>query len=207
MDQSISLVKVLAQHPDEKSAQWGMPCAATNWWRSRMRLALDSKTPAHAQPQAFPSSPFPMTDHSSKCLHRSSWCISHAHRNSSALIQHRCRNILQSPSSVIQQISNPANHLPSISALHPPFPFHQSWRTNQEALPYGIDPKEHSAREALPFSNISQRQLKVSLICRRGTVLAGSPWRPPTTFQILCMTFPFSAAPSNPWPDVQFLVP
>jgi len=171
VDQSISLVKS-CQHSDEKSAQWGKPCAATSWWRSRMRLTLDSKTPAHAPTSGLPI--LAISDDRSflECLHRSSWCISHAYRNSSALIQHRCRNILQSPSPSHPTTSNPAIHLPSISALHPPSPFHQSWRTNQEALPYGIDPKEHSAREALPFSNISQRQLKVSLICRRGTVLA-----------------------------------
>jgi hypothetical protein len=130
-----------------------------------------------------------------ECLHRSSWCIPHAHRISSALIQHRYRNILQSPFP-----SHPTQAIPRIISRRyprsiPPSLSHQSWRTNQETLPYGIDPKGRSAREALPFSNISQRQLKVSLICRRGTVLAGSPWRPPTTFQILCMTFPFSAAP------------
>jgi hypothetical protein len=88
--------------------------------------------------------------------------------------------------------SNPANHLPLISAPHPPT--HQSWQTNQKALPYGIGPKEHSATGALPFSNISQRQLKVSLMCGRWTEL-GAPWRSLTTFQIPCMTFPFSVAP------------
>lgn len=57
-----------------------------------------------------------------ECLHRSSWCIPHAHRISSALIQHRYRNILQSPFPSHPTQSNPANHLPSISALHPPIP-------------------------------------------------------------------------------------
>jgi hypothetical protein len=138
-----------------------------------MRLTLDSKTRFTPTSVSTSLPILGISDDRSFLgrLHRSSWCISHEHRNSSALIQHRYRNILQSP-------------------FHPQS--HQSWQTNQEALPYGIDPRGPSAREALPFSNINQRQLKVSLICRRGTVLA-APWRPPTTFQILCRTFPFSA--------------
>ena len=170
-----------------------------------MRLTLDSKpwiTPTSA-PRAFPSSAFPMTDHSSGVfIDHLGASLTHI-GNSSALIQHRYRNILQSPSPVIQH--NQSRESSSVD-IRAPSPSHQSWQTNQEALPYGIDPKEHSAREALPFSNISQRQMKVSLICRHGTVLAAL-WRPPTTFQILCMTFPFLAPPSNPWPDVQFLIP
>jgi hypothetical protein len=124
-------------------------------------------------------------------LHRSSWCISRARWNSATLIQHRYRNILQSPSQVFHQKQSRES---SPVDIRVPSPSRQSWQTNQKALPYGIDPKRHSAREALRFSSISQRQLKVSPMCRRGTVLA-APWRSPTTFQILCITFPFSAAP------------
>jgi hypothetical protein len=162
-----------------------------------MRLTLDSKprfTPSSAPNESFPSSPFPMTDHSPSVfidhLGASFTHIGTALPCYNIAIETSCNLLPQSSNAKQSRESSPVD-------IRAPSPSHQSWQTNQEALPYGIDPRGHSATGALPFSNISQRQLKVSLMCRRGTVLA-APWRPPTTFQILCIAFPFSATPRTP---------
>ena len=112
-------------------------------------------------------------------------------------------NILQYPAPVFQHRQS---HESSAVDIRAPFPFHQSWQTNQEALHYGIDPKRHSLTEALPFSNISQRQLKVSLMCRRRTMLA-APMASTDDISNTLHDVSFFGRPLNPWPDVQFLVP
>ena len=141
-------------------------------------------TPDLMFPQAFPSSPFPMTDHSSSAS------IDHLGHPPCTLEQlcldtTSLRNILQSPPQSFQH--EQSRESLSRSTPIPPIMANQSESTslwNKSKRAFGSRSftfLQHQPKGTEGESNVPS--------------LDRAPWRSPTTFQILCMDVSFFGRP------------
>jgi hypothetical protein len=151
-----------------------------------MRLTLDSKTRFTPTSVSTSLPILGISDDRSFLgrLHRSSWCISHEHRNSSALIQHRYRNILQSPfPSPIPPIMADQSGSPSL------------WNRSKRAFgKRSFTFLQHQPKATEGESNLPSWD-------RAGCSMASTDYISNTLQDVSFF------GPSNPWPDIQFLVP
>jgi len=169
-----------------------------------MRLTLDSKTRFTPTSVSTSLPILGISDDRSflRCLRRSSWCISHAHRNSSALIQHRYRNILQSPFPVIQHKQSRESSPVDIRAPSPipPTMADQSgspslWNRSKRAFgKRSFTFLQHQPKATEGESNLPSWD-------RAGCSMASTDYISNTLHDVSFFS------PSNPWPDIQFLVP
>jgi hypothetical protein len=170
-----------------------------------MRLTLDSKTRFTPTSVSTSLPILGISDDRSFLgrLHRSSWCISHEHRNSSSLIQHRYRNILQSPFP-----SHPIQAIPRIIFRRYPRSIPQShpimadqsgspslWNRSKRAFgKRSFTFLQHQPKTTEGESNLPPWD-------RAGCSMASTDYISNTLQDVSFF------GPSNPWPDIQFLVP